>query len=111
MLWNNIELHNVARIEEREGATHIWRFPKSVQDMLDRDRFPTYSPGVGRMTTGCEMRFVAEGADVTDDNMLLERIGVPVRCVETLDENIKITTPTDLSYAEYVISKREGSYV
>ena len=44
---------------------------------------------------------------VTDDNALAEALGVRVKLVDTGRENIKITTPEDVSYAEYVIKKRE----
>lgn len=42
---------------------------------------------------------------VTDDNMLLERIGIPVVPVYTEGPNIKITTPADLRYAEFLIQE------
>ncbi len=41
---------------------------------------------------------------VTDDNMLLERIGIPVHCTETGKCNIKITVPEDLFIAEYLLN-------
>ena len=44
----------------------------------------------------------------TDDNMLIESLGHEVVCVDTGRENIKITTPDDISYAEYILGKREG---
>jgi 2-C-methyl-D-erythritol 2,4-cyclodiphosphate synthase len=43
---------------------------------------------------------------VTDDNMLIERIGESVFAVETGRENIKITTPEDIWYAEFVLERR-----
>lgn len=46
------------------------------------------------------------GAETTDDNMLVERLGIKVRAVDTGRKNIKITTPDDLNYAEYVIAGR-----
>lgn len=38
----------------------------------------------------------------TDDSMLVERLGLPVIVVEGDYNNIKITTPDDLDYAEFV---------
>ena len=49
--------------------------------------------------------------DITDDNMLVEAIGVPVLAVLLNDENKKITTPGDLDFAEFVIMKRSKGYV
>ena len=43
---------------------------------------------------------------ITDDNMLVEAIGGKVYAVETGRENIKITTPEDIGYAEYILAKR-----
>ena len=53
------------------------------------------------------------GADptVTDDNMLMERIGVKVSAVDVGRENIKITTPEDLGYAEFLLGRRRGANV
>ena len=45
---------------------------------------------------------------ITDDNMLVEAIGVNPYCVTTLSSNIKITAIEDISFAEMIIKKREG---
>ncbi len=45
---------------------------------------------------------------VTDDNMLVEMLGEKVFAVDVGRENIKITTPEDISYAKYLIMKRKG---
>lgn len=45
---------------------------------------------------------------VTDDNMLVEALGEKIFVVESVKDNIKITTPEDIEYAEYIISKRNG---
>lgn len=42
----------------------------------------------------------------TDEAMLVERIGIPIHCVEGSVENIKITTPSDLRLAESLLSGR-----
>ncbi len=58
------------------------------------------------------LEFSAESlSGVTDDNVLFERIGVPVYAVDIGSTNIKITTQSDLEYAEFLLSKREESYV
>lgn len=41
-----------------------------------------------------------EGIDVTDEAMLVERLGVPVHVVEGDAANVKITTPEDLAAAQ-----------
>lgn len=43
---------------------------------------------------------------VTDDNMLVEKIGYKIHPVNTGKNNIKITTAEDIEYAEYIISRR-----
>ena len=43
---------------------------------------------------------------VTDDNMLVESVGVEISVVDIGKENIKITTPEDVEFAEYIIKRR-----
>ena len=47
-----------------------------------------------------------EDTTITDDNILLERIGVDVYTVDIGCDNIKITTPEDLDIAAAIIRKR-----
>ena len=44
---------------------------------------------------------------ITDDNMIYEKTGYPIRTVDIGAENIKITTPRDLILAEIIIKERE----
>ena len=44
----------------------------------------------------------------TDDATLVERLGHEVRVVEGESQNVKITTPQDLEWAEWFLSRREG---
>jgi 2-C-methyl-D-erythritol 4-phosphate cytidylyltransferase len=46
-----------------------------------------------------------EWDEVTDDAMLMERLGIPVKVVQGSEVNIKITTPHDLEYAEFLLGK------
>ncbi len=48
-----------------------------------------------------------DGFSGTDDASLCEHYGFEVRCVDCTDENIKITTKTDLLFAEAILKKRE----
>lgn len=50
----------------------------------------------------------AEGFVGTDDASLVERIGVKVKIVESIYENMKITTPEDLILASRIIEMREN---
>lgn len=40
----------------------------------------------------------------TDDAMLVERMGIPVKMIDGMTDNIKITTTEDLAWAEYRLS-------
>ena len=48
-----------------------------------------------------------DGAAVTDDCAAVERLGKVVFLVEGDEENLKITTPTDLVLAEAILRARE----
>ena len=45
-------------------------------------------------------------ASITDDNMLLEKIGTKIFLTKMQKENIKITTKSDVSYAEFILKGR-----
>jgi len=47
--------------------------------------------------------FSADDPEITDDSLLVERLGVTVRTVEGSPRNIKITTPEDLMVAEALL--------
>ncbi len=51
-------------------------------------------------------RFTLDG--VTDEAMLIEKMGEQVRVVKGIEENIKITTPFDLIVLEGIIKKWNG---
>lgn len=54
-------------------------------------------------------RAATEGFLGTDDAMVVERMGVPVAVAEGDYTNIKITTPEDLPYAEFLLAQRKSS--
>ncbi|WP_028609683.1 2-C-methyl-D-erythritol 4-phosphate cytidylyltransferase [Paenibacillus harenae] len=51
-------------------------------------------------------RALAEDFIGTDDAMVVERMGVPVTVAEGEYTNIKITTPEDLPWAEFLLAQR-----
>jgi len=50
-----------------------------------------------------------DGFTGTDESSLVERAGFAVRVVEGSYENIKITTPEDMAFAECILKKRLGA--
>jgi 2-C-methyl-D-erythritol 4-phosphate cytidylyltransferase len=50
-----------------------------------------------------------DGFTGTDDVALLERLGIPVRVVDGLPSNLKITTPADLFLAEQILLRHGRS--
>ena len=53
-------------------------------------------------------RAAADGFTGTDDAMLVERLGQAVYIVEGDYRNIKLTTPEDLQWANWLLEKEEG---
>ena len=47
-----------------------------------------------------------DGAEVTDDCSLIERLNGRVKLVEVGSENIKLTHPSDRDFAEFILNKR-----
>lgn len=47
---------------------------------------------------------LAQGlTEATDDALLIEKMGIPVRVVQGSESNIKVTTPHDLALAQYLL--------
>ncbi len=56
----------------------------------------------------CHAQGRAQGWEVTDDAALFEKCGLPVQIVEGEETNLKVTTPTDLAIADFILRQREG---
>ena len=53
-------------------------------------------------------RAVEEGwEEVTDDALLVERVGIPVKVVEGSEDNIKVTTPQDLELVQLLLKRQK----
>jgi 2-C-methyl-D-erythritol 4-phosphate cytidylyltransferase len=52
---------------------------------------------------------INKGIPVTDDSSAVEALGMTVRISKGSYENIKITTPSDLTFAAAILESREGS--
>ncbi|NLU11195.1 MAG: 2-C-methyl-D-erythritol 4-phosphate cytidylyltransferase [Tepidanaerobacter acetatoxydans] len=53
---------------------------------------------------------ISEGFYGTDDTVLVERMGLPVKIIEGAYENIKITTPEDIIFAEAFVALGFGDF-
>jgi 2-C-methyl-D-erythritol 4-phosphate cytidylyltransferase len=54
-------------------------------------------------------RALAEGWDhITDDALLMERMGIPVKVIEGSEDNIKVTTPHDLALATFFLRRQNS---
>ncbi len=49
---------------------------------------------------------IPEGVRVSDDASLVEKLGEPVKIIKGSYQNIKITTPDDLTYARLILENR-----
>ena len=47
--------------------------------------------------------------EATDDSLLMERLGIPVKVIEGSEKNIKVTTPYDLELARILLGRDSGS--
>lgn len=54
----------------------------------------------------CHRQGKTEGWEVTDDAALFERCGLPVVIVPGEETNLKVTTPMDLTIAEFILRQR-----
>ena len=82
-----------------------------VQQTPDRARlFGVQTPQVfeASLIKGALTKAWEEGAALTDDCSAVERIGFPVCLTQGSEENIKITTPRDLTWGEVILAERMG---
>lgn len=56
----------------------------------------------------CHQQGREKGWEVTDDAALFEKCGLAVQIVEGEETNLKVTTPVDLSVAEFILRQRLG---
>lgn len=56
----------------------------------------------------CHWQGKQEGWEVTDDAMLFEQCGFPVKIVPGEETNLKVTTPMDLAIAAFILRQRLG---
>ncbi len=86
---------------------------RMVAQTLDRRRiWLVQTPQAFRFEAilAAHRRALAEGWDeVTDDALLMERVGIPVRVLEGSEDNIKVTTPHDLELARFLLNRRQQS--
>ena len=76
----------------------------------DRDQFRlVQTPQIFRYEDilKAHQQAIREGWEaVTDDALLVEKMGIPVSVIEGSENNIKITTPHDLAVARLLLSKK-----
>lgn len=80
-----------------------------VAKTLDRNTlFAVQTPQVfeADIIKGALTKALRDNAQVTDDCSAVEAMGIPVHLIEGSYENIKITTPEDLSLAETILALR-----
>ena len=76
-----------------------------IASTLDRNTLRrAQTPQVFSSTLYKRALMANDNTSLTDDNMLIELLGEPVKCVDIGGYNIKITTPIDLKYAEFLLT-------
>ena len=84
----------------------------SVLATVDRDEYATIQTPQGFRYTMLIEALQEAATDSfygTDEAMLIERMGFPVSVVKGRRDNIKITDPADLEFAELILKEREES--
>jgi 2-C-methyl-D-erythritol 4-phosphate cytidylyltransferase len=82
-------------IDRTEPREHLWR---ALTPQLFRRLQLTRALEAAR----------GSGAAVTDEAMAMERLGHRPLLVEGADDNLKITTPADLAWFEFALSRRRA---
>jgi 2-C-methyl-D-erythritol 4-phosphate cytidylyltransferase len=113
-----VGLHKVVRKENAVVLAHrVTDTIKKHSDTghlktLDRDRlWAMETPQVfdRQLITEAYAKVAKKEARITDDASAVELISHPVALLENAHPNPKITTPADLAYIEYLLSKKESN--
>ncbi len=81
-----------------------------IEETVDRDKlWIIQTPQAFRYTLlqKASVKAEAEGFLGTDESMLVERLGHPVRIVESTYDNVKMTTQEDLVFGEILLRRRK----
>lgn len=79
-----------------------------VEETLERNQlWEIQTPQMFRADVLRRAHTQAPDANASDDAVLVERLGERVKIIEGHDGNIKITTPEDLRWAEWVIEQKK----
>lgn len=84
----------------------------TVEETLDRDRvwlISTPQVFTANLYRAALYSALKDGASVTDDAMMAERLGFKVKLVDCGRENIKITYPEDAAIAEAILARRAAN--
>lgn len=113
-------IHRLNEVAEKEGAAIVAvpvkdtikkAFDYKVTETIERSSlWAVQTPQAFRVSLLKEahLKAVEEGFLGTDDASLVERLGYHVSIVEGDYDNIKLTTPEDLYFAEAIIRKRQN---
>lgn len=78
-----------------------------IEKTLDRDKvYLVQTPQVFHADLYRAALANAKEKSFTDDNQLIENVGIPVKLVDTGTENIKITHPEDIERAQMILESR-----
>ncbi|MEZ5456372.1 MAG: 2-C-methyl-D-erythritol 4-phosphate cytidylyltransferase [Lysobacteraceae bacterium] len=83
--------------------------PPTVQTTIDRSRYwRAFTPQVfrrGELIDALQQAARA-GLSVTDEASAMEQRTLPIRLVEGSEDNIKLTTPSDLALIEFILGRQ-----
>ena len=85
---------------------------RNVCETPDRDRlWAAQTPQGFRvdLLKACHEQGQRDAWEVTDDAALVERAGKTVKIVNGEETNLKVTTPVDLTIAEFILRQRQSS--
>jgi 2-C-methyl-D-erythritol 4-phosphate cytidylyltransferase len=112
-------IRSVVSTAATEGAAVVAVPVTDTIKVADADRRIVETPPRGRLWAAqtpqvfradwlrdAHARALQDGFRGTDDSVLVERLGYPVRLIPGTSENLKVTTPVDLARAEQVLHER-----
>jgi 2-C-methyl-D-erythritol 4-phosphate cytidylyltransferase len=101
----------IAAVPVKDTIKVVDRATQIITDTPDRSNlWAAQTPQGFEVATlkDCHEKGRQQGWEVTDDAALFEKCGLPVKIVPGEETNLKVTTPVDLTIAEFILRQRSG---
>ena len=101
----------IAALPAKETVKAVNRSREVMRTLVREEVWLVQTPQVFRYKdiAAAHQKAYREGwEEATDDSLLVEKLGIPVKVIEGSEKNIKVTTPHDLELVQFLLDHQNG---